>query len=148
MQRHSPTEIHIKQDGESITIEMDLPPAVILEHLEQLGDCRRTRSSYRTLAAYYSAYSRKTIPAEDIIYLQADHAYCTFHLSDGSHLIKSKPMSYFLERYYAGSLVRIHKTYSVNRNFFRQITSAYIVLRDDTRLPVGRRCKTTVYLSG
>jgi DNA-binding LytR/AlgR family response regulator len=139
------TEIRLKDGYESIVLEMGLPLSVIRQHLEQLGVCREVKSNYRNLASYYTAYHRKTIPADEIIYIKADHAYCTFHFCDDSRLVKSKPMGYYLEKYYAGSLIRIHKTYALNKNYLKQIRGGYVVLNDDTRLPVGRKHKVSLY---
>ncbi|MDR1884371.1 MAG: LytTR family transcriptional regulator [Prevotella sp.] len=141
MKDKSPTEIRLKQSDESITIEMYLPLAAIIEHLKLLGVYRETRSHYQNLAAYYQSYNRKIIPAGKIRYIKADRTYCIFYLCDGSNITQSKPMGYFLENYYTDTLVRIHNTYAVNKDFIKRITSGYVLLNDNNRLPVGRKHK-------
>ncbi|GHV30353.1 hypothetical protein FACS1894177_02780 [Bacteroidia bacterium] len=42
------TEIRLTQGGESITLELDLPLAVIREHINRLGVCRETKSRIST----------------------------------------------------------------------------------------------------
>ncbi|GAB6013478.1 LytTR family transcriptional regulator DNA-binding domain-containing protein [Viscerimonas tarda] len=133
------TEIRLTQGGESITLELDLPLAVIREHINRLGVCRETKSRYKNLASYYLSYSRKTIPVNEIMYLKSDRSYCLFYFCDGSSLMKSKSMSYFLKNHYADSLVRIHKTYAVNMNYLKRPTSRYVILHEDIRLPRGRK---------
>ena len=145
MKNKPQTEIRLKQDGKVIVLEMNVPLLVIREHLEQLGACRETGSSYRSLAAYYAAYNRKAIPADEIIYIKADHVYCTFYFCDDSRLVKSKPMGYYLDKRSSDSLVRIHKTYAVNRNSLKQIRGRYVVLYGDTRLPIGKKYKAALY---
>jgi DNA-binding LytR/AlgR family response regulator len=138
-----PTEICLKQGNVSITLELNLPFDTICECLEHLGAYTKKKSHYRSLASYYQAYSRKVIPADKIIYIEANRAYCIVHLCDGSKRTESYSMGRFFESHYCNSdsLVRIHKTYVVNRNFIKQKTGGYVVLNDNTRLPIGRKYK-------
>jgi two-component system LytT family response regulator len=141
MNDKSPTEIRLTQGDESITLELSLPLVAIREHISQLGVCRETKSQYKDLASYYGSYNRKMIPVHDIMYLKSDRSYCIFYFCDGSNLIKSKSMGYFLQNHYNDHLVRIHRTYAVNRVCLKRPTGKYVILQDDTRLPVGRKSK-------
>jgi DNA-binding LytR/AlgR family response regulator len=144
MKDNSSTEIRLVQGAKLITLEMDLPFAAIIEHLKLLGACRETKSNYRNLAAYYQSYNRKIIPANEIIYIKADRTYCLFCLCDGSNITQSKPMGYYLENYYADTLVRIHNTYAVNKDCIKRITGKYVTLHNNTSLPRGRKYKAAL----
>ncbi|GHT26799.1 hypothetical protein FACS189432_01930 [Bacteroidia bacterium] len=142
MKDKTTTEIHLTEVGESITLEMDFPLTVIWKHLNKLGDSRETKSRYNNLASYYESYRRKTIPVNEIKYLKSDRSYCLFYLCDGSHILKCKSKGHFLEQHYAEtSLVRIHRTYAINMDCIKRITSMNVLLEDDICLPRGRTFK-------
>ncbi|MDR3110611.1 MAG: LytTR family transcriptional regulator [Planctomycetaceae bacterium] len=133
-----PTEIQLKQGDKYVLMETYQPIFVLIESLKTNNDCKELVNTQRKLATYYQTYNRKTIPADKIIYIKSARSYCTFFLCDGSSILQTKSMKYFLEKYYVETFVRIHNTYAVNTDFIKHIKSKYILLHDDTRLPRGR----------
>lgn len=146
MSKKLPTRIQLEQCGVSITVEAKVAIEDVYELLTSKYKCIEVKKGYKSVASYYECYHRKIIPADEIMYLKADRAYCKFYFYDHSDLIKSKSLNYFLKEFYVSSLVRIHRGCAVNKTYLKRITSEYVVLCNCTRLPIGRKYKISTFL--
>ena len=72
----------------------------------------------------------------DIKYIKAESAYCDIYLQDGRKITLSKPLNQMLKRIPYPDLIRVHKSYSLNKNFVTKITGKLIYIKD-FRVKVG-----------
>jgi two-component system LytT family response regulator len=83
----------------------------------------------------------KVIPAEKIIYIEAQDDYVMLYTEDGKHL-KEKTMKYFETHLDNNVFIRIHRSYIVNINFISQLEhftkeSYLVILKNGTKLKVS-----------
>lgn len=83
----------------------------------------------------------KVIPAEKIIYIEAQDDYIMLYSEEGKHL-KEKTMKYFETHLDANQFIRIHRSYIVNVNYIIQLEhftkdSYVVVLKNGTKLKVS-----------
>jgi two-component system LytT family response regulator len=83
----------------------------------------------------------KVIPAEKIIYIEAQDDYVMLYTEDGKHL-KEKTMKYFETHLDNSLFIRIHRSYIVNVNFISQLEhftkeSYLVILKNGTKLKVS-----------
>jgi two-component system LytT family response regulator len=63
----------------------------------------------------------KLLPLDQIIFLEADGSYCKIFLSNGKHLVVSKPMKFFTDRLETvGYFIKPHKSYVVNIRYLEE----------------------------
>lgn len=79
-----------------------------------------------------------------IIRFEAERSYSYLHLSGRKNLLASQPLSYFEELLPANDFLRVHKSHLVNKRFIHQVEGDFLVLEDDSRVPVARRRKGEV----
>ena len=84
--------------------------------LTQSKDFGLTDSNFNKIALP-SDEGLEIVPFEKLIRVEADRAYCKFHLSDGRKIMVSKPMKEFEERLIANNFFKIHKSTIVNLDF-------------------------------
>ena len=83
----------------------------------------------------------KVIPAEKIIYIEAQDDYVMIYGEEGKHL-KEKTMKYFETHLDSALFIRIHRSYIVNVNFILQLEhftkeSYLVILKNGTKLKVS-----------
>lgn len=83
----------------------------------------------------------KVIPAEKILYIEAQDDYVMIYAEDGKHL-KEKTMKYFESHLDSNQFIRIHRSYIVNVNFIVQLEhftkeSYVVVLKNGIKLKVS-----------
>lgn len=61
------------------------------------------------------------INISDIIYLQADNNYCTFHLLDGSSVTCSRCIGHYSDKAALNNFLRVHRSFLVNPNSIKRI---------------------------
>ncbi|MEO8962889.1 MAG: LytTR family DNA-binding domain-containing protein [Ginsengibacter sp.] len=89
-----------------------------------------------------SAHEIRYVKPSDIIRCQSSNNYTTFHFASGEKLLISKPIYFYedlLQDYY---FIRCHQSHLVNKKFitsFIKEDSGYLLLEDNTRLPVSRQ---------
>lgn len=91
------------------------------------------------------------IPYEDIIYCQSDAGYTTFFLVNDKKAIASRPIKDYEEILPPSMFMRTHQSYLVNVNAIdRYHKDGYLVLKNDTKIPVATRKKDaiTAFLTG
>lgn len=89
-----------------------------------------------------SDYRMTKIMLNEIRYIEGQGEYVKFILGK-NFVITLEAMKNLLKILPAEDFVRIHKSYIVNVNFVRTISSTYIVLTDGTELPIGKVFKET-----
>ncbi|MDQ7911073.1 LytTR family DNA-binding domain-containing protein [Phytohabitans sp. ZYX-F-186] len=123
---------------------------------ERIGESLRRVVSSRVVPAGPSAAPRAeedpTIPVElagttrmlprsAVRWVEAQGDYARLHTADGSHLVRV-PLATLAERWADAGFVRIHRSYLVQLRLIAELrltSSGYVVVVDDTDLPVSRR---------
>jgi two-component system, LytTR family, response regulator len=83
----------------------------------------------------------KVIPAEKIIYIEAQDDYVMIYAEDSKHL-KEKTMKYFESHLDSSQFIRIHRSYIVNVNHIAQLEhfskeSYLVILKNGVKLKVS-----------
>ena len=81
---------------------------------------------------------------DEILFIQGEGSYCTFHCERGNKYLVSKNLSYYEDLLAAKHFYRIHQSDLVNLKYVRQITTlsgCSVVLKTAEQLPVARRRK-------
>ena len=78
----------------------------------------------------------------DIIKVEGDRNYSTFHLVHGKTKISSKTLGHFEERLKDKGFFRCHRSFLVNRHHIDTLQKDYFVLKDRSQIPISRRRKT------
>lgn len=87
------------------------------------------------------AGTTRLLPRSAVHWVEAQGDYARLHTADASHLVRI-PLATLAQRWAEAGFVRIHRSYLVQ---LRRITelrltgSGYVVVVDDTELPVSRR---------
>ncbi|MEJ3742435.1 LytTR family DNA-binding domain-containing protein [Actinomycetes bacterium KLBMP 9797] len=123
---------------------------------ERIGESLRRVVSSRVVPTHPSAIARAeedpTIPVElagttrmlprsAVRWVEAQGDYARLHTSDGSHLVRV-PLATLAERWADAGFVRIHRSYLVQLRLIAELrlaNSGYVVVVDETELPVSRR---------
>lgn len=86
---------------------------------------------------------REQIPAEDIMYLEADINYTTIYTIGKTKHTMSFTLRKVEERIAGSNFLRINRGLSINRNYLQNISSlkkeAFVTLSNGLVLPVSRR---------
>jgi DNA-binding LytR/AlgR family response regulator len=86
---------------------------------------------------------REQIPAEDIIYLEADINYTTIYTVGKTNHTMSFTLRKVEERIAGSNFLRINRGLSINRNYLQNISSlkkeAFVTMSNGLVLPVSRR---------
>ena len=88
-----------------------------------------------------------SIDFTELIRIEASGNYAVFYVTDGRKIIVSKPMKEFEERLYQNSFFKIHKSHMVNvkkLKYFDKVDGGYIVMSDNSRIPVASRKRDAV----
>lgn len=94
--------------------------------------------------AIVSLKSTLLLAIKDIIYVEADSSYTTFHLINNKTHIAAKNLKYFEELLPADSFARIHEKHLVNCSFIQKYIhgrGGEVLLQDGTILKVAARRK-------
>lgn len=75
----------------------------------------------------------------DIIYIEADGAYCKV-VTEQKDFVISSTLKKFQEELTFDQLIRVHRSFSVNVGMIDQISDGYVLLGDQ-KVPVGRSYK-------
>lgn len=81
---------------------------------------------------------------DDIIRCQADRAYCTFHLKDGSKMLVSKAMKEFEDVLLKNNFIKVHKSTIVNikyANKYLRGKGGQLIMSDGSLVHVAVRKK-------
>lgn len=84
------------------------------------------------------------VPFDDIIYCEADRAYCKFHLRSGKSILISKSMKEFESTLLAHNFLKVHKSAIVNMNCAEKYLrgkGGQLLMTDGSIVPVSVRKK-------
>lgn len=100
----------------------------------------RDWQTHRRAAALVLRYARKTLtlPPEDILYMESRNHTVTIHTVRGDYQVPV-PLADVERLAPQDRISRCHNSYLVHLGQVAQISRAGLLLRDGTRLPVGRR---------
>jgi DNA-binding LytR/AlgR family response regulator len=87
------------------------------------------------------AGTTRMLPRSMVRWVEAQGDYARLHTADGSHLVRV-PLATLADRWADGGFVRIHRSYLVQLRLIAELRltgSGYVVVVDDTELPVSRR---------
>ncbi|SFH11413.1 LytR/AlgR family response regulator transcription factor [Pedobacter insulae] len=83
----------------------------------------------------------------EIIRCESSNAYTQFYLTDGKNIMVSKPIFEYEELLTNYDFIRCHQSHLVNSKFIKSLIkedSGYLLLNDDTRIPISRGKKENV----
>lgn len=80
------------------------------------------------------------LPIQDIIRLEAEGSYTTFHLLQRKKLVASRTLKDFAELLDERRFIRIHKSHVVNRRYVKSILNTHqLLMEDNSAVDVSRR---------
>lgn len=86
----------------------------------------------------------RLVNVANVIRLEADNNYSTFHLSSGEKILVTRSIKEYTDLLENSDFVRVHKSHLVNlehvERFIRE-SGTYVVMSDDTTIEVSRRKK-------
>jgi two-component system, LytTR family, response regulator len=112
------------------------------QNLEGLVRTIEKRNEYLDRVVIKTGQKISIIPAEEIVYIEAQDDYTMLYTAKGKFL-KQKTMKYFEENLNPADFIRIHRSYFVRLSGIKQIElfekeSYRVILQDGTKLPVSR----------
>ncbi len=87
---------------------------------------------------------------DDIIKVEANKAYCQIHRADGTKLLVSKSIGSLEKKLPPQFFFRVHSGHIVHLRYVKQICNqdgGYIVMTDDSQVPIARRRKQEFMLA-
>jgi two-component system, LytTR family, response regulator len=92
------------------------------------------------------AKPNKKINLDQVAYFQAAQNYCFLVWPDGNKILKARTLKVFAPKLEAKGWCRIHRSYLVNPDFVKQISSDrdHICMLGGIKLPISRRLKKHV----
>lgn len=110
---------------------------------QELSECierfikeHQRQDSNKSLVIKNKGLSR-IINLSDIVYIEGDGPYITFHLQHDTIKVAKTLKVILLEL--NDSFIRIHKSYVVNRGYIKGFNTDKLILLNDTCLPVSRK---------
>jgi two-component system LytT family response regulator len=88
-----------------------------------------------------------SVKATEIIRVEVDGNYATFHISDGRRVIVSKPMKEFEDKLLENGFFRIHKSHLINirrMSYFEKADGGSVMMVDGSKVPVASRKRDEV----
>ena len=97
--------------------------------------------------ALSSAHEIRYVKPAEIIRCESSNNYTTFHFVSGEKLLISKPIYFYEDLLQDYHFIRCHQSHLVNKKFitsFIKVDSGYLLLKDETRLPVSKSKKEKI----
>ncbi len=110
-------------------------------HAKALGESIKNLNSSQRLILKTSDQVH-VVDTSDIIHIEADGNYSTFHLVDGKKILISKSTREFEETLFDQGFHRIHKSHIVNINkmsYFDKVDGGTLVMCNGDQVPVASR---------
>jgi DNA-binding LytR/AlgR family response regulator len=127
-----------------IAYEMAVQASVILAKINQLGEIKEVSNRYKpVLVPDRNGFMQ--LKAEDIIYLEADGAYCRIFLKNGKNIHLSEPLWMLVDDFCCYGIVRCHKSYAVNIREILSLAGNSIRLTNGIDVKMGRAYKDAVH---
>lgn len=84
------------------------------------------------------------VKIKDVIRLEANRNYCNFYLMDGTMMLVSKNIGFFIESVQKYNLVQVHRAHVVNRSHVKRyvrLNGPYLKMCDGSEVPVSKLFK-------
>ncbi|TKC09654.1 LytR/AlgR family response regulator transcription factor [Pedobacter frigoris] len=118
---------------------------VQLENLMDLIKNKDAKKDHKLALA--STKEIRFVNTDEIIRCESSNAYTQFFLTDGKNIMVSKPIFEYEEMLTSYDFIRCHQSHLVNSKFIKSLVkedSGYLLLNDDTRIPISRGKKENV----
>ncbi|MEJ5996517.1 LytTR family DNA-binding domain-containing protein [Pedobacter sp. Du54] len=116
--------------------------------LENLMDLIRDKDAKKEhKLALASTKEIRFVYTSDIIRCESSNAYTEFFLADGKNIMVSRPIFEYEELLTSYDFIRCHQSHLVNKKFIKSLIkedSGYLLLDDNTRVPISRNKKENV----
>ncbi len=89
-----------------------------------------------------SGYEHIKVHIDEILCIKADGDYTEFNLGD-KKLLSSEPLKHWVD-YFGDKMVRVHKSYIINKDHIQIIRSSHVILHDSLTIPIGRAYKDDI----
>ncbi|WP_029279855.1 LytR/AlgR family response regulator transcription factor [Pedobacter borealis] len=116
-----------------------------LENLMELIKNKDAKKDHKLALA--STKEIRFVHTDEIIRCESSNAYTQFYLTDGKNIMVSKPIFEYEEMLSNYDFIRCHQSHLVNSKFIKSLVkedSGYLLLNDDTRIPISRGKKENV----
>jgi two-component system LytT family response regulator len=116
-----------------------------LENLMDLIKNKDAKKDHKLALA--STKEIRFVNTDEIIRCESSNAYTQFYLTDGKNIMVSKPIFEYEEMLTNYDFIRCHQSHLVNAKFIKSLVredSGYLLLTDDTRVPISRGKKENV----
>lgn len=101
------------------------------------------QSKLKTLSIS-TLHGYEMINIEDILYIEADNTYTTFHFLNDKPIISTKNIGYYDDELIEEAFLRVHQSYLVNLNMIRSYLKAdngYVILINKQPIKVSKSRK-------
>lgn len=132
-----PAELKIAIDRFREKKNLSVNPAPVLQNF--ISNLRaKTPDEYKLAIA--TSEGTLFLPIQDIIRLEAEGSYTTFHLLDKKKLLASRTLKDFADLLDERRFIRIHKSHVVNRQYVKSMLNTHqLLMEDNTTVDVSRR---------
>lgn len=116
-----------------------------LENLLELIKNKDSKKEHKLALA--TTKEIRFVNTDDIVRCESSNAYTNFYLSDGKSIMVSKPIFEYEELLNDYGFIRCHQSHLVNKKFIQSLIKeggGYLLLEDNTRIPVSRNKKENV----
>jgi DNA-binding LytR/AlgR family response regulator len=83
----------------------------------------------------------------EILFFEGDVNYTWIHFISGKQQVIARTLLYIEQKTETENFIRINRKYLVNRKFIIEIKEGFVVLSDNTVLPISRRRKREFLVS-
>jgi len=90
-----------------------------------------------------SGHEHIKVNLNDILYIKADNDYTEIYVQEKKYL-SPESLKHWLENIGGDVLIQVHKSYLVNVNNIKKVSSTSIVVENDENIPIGRTYKDVV----
>ena len=90
-----------------------------------------------------TGYEHIKVNISDILFIKADDDYTEVFLEDAKYLC-SETLKDWIENEFLTTMIRVHKSYIVNKTNIKKVSSTAILLESNHEIPIGRAYKENV----
>jgi DNA-binding LytR/AlgR family response regulator len=83
------------------------------------------------------------LASADILWIEVDGNYTTVHLTNGKRRVVRLTILDFEKQLHSDTIIRIHKSFLINKLYVSEIKSGYIVINNH-KLPIGRTYQSNI----
>ncbi|MCI5055996.1 MAG: LytTR family DNA-binding domain-containing protein [Flavobacteriales bacterium] len=105
------------------------------------------KDSSLTRLALASQDKIQIVEVQNVVRCESQGNYTDFHFNDGSKIMISKTLKEYDDILRQNAFIRVHQSHLVNTKYIKEfvkVDGGYILLKDDTAIPVSTRRRTFV----